>query len=194
MGGKKANIEKNTAVNSQIEETRVQKMVLQTELSASEEMKKLCQAICEQSFDVSYKGLEIYVKVDDFTTLPKVIRVMKLLEEDKVNEGTYIDMNHELTAIISRKSELDAATHQLEKVRVTLTQEILNFTAIVQQMSNRYKLSPNWEGKKPVLIEKQKELEKRKSEYEENEKQLDKYLIAFYQQYASFYNRLREIL
>ncbi len=193
MGGKKEKIEENTVGNNQIEEG-MQKMVSQAEVSGAEEMKKLRQAICEQSFDATYKGLEIYVKVDDFTTLPKMIRVMELLQEYRTSDETYIDLKRDLVTITFRKSELDAAAHQLEKVRVTLTEEILNFTAIVQEMSNRYKLSPNWEGKKPVLIEKQKELEKRKLEYENDEQQLDKYIVDFYQQYTGFYSRLRENL
>lgn len=198
MGGKKEKIEENTMGDSQIKQDTVPEMMTKIapkiDLSGSEEMKRLCQTICEESFDARYKGLEIYVKVDDFKTLSTITRVMQVLREDNANDATYIDLHQELTIIISRKAELDTVAHQLEKMRITLTEEILNFTTIVQEMSNRYKLSPNWEGKKPVLIEKQKELEKRKSEYEKNEQQLDECLIAFYKEYTRFYNRLRENL
>lgn len=157
------------------------------EIRKSDEVLDLCKKVDGLTFERKYKGLEIYLQVNDFENIRDMNRMIELLEETVRTDVDYAEEKAKLEHIQLRKEDLDMAAHNLEKIRLSLTEEILNFSNIVKEVSSRYKLSPTWEGKKPILIEKQKELERRKSEYEKNEKQLDACFIEFYKEYTTFH-------
>lgn len=137
---------------------------------------------CENSFQKQYRGIEIYLQVNDFERIKDISLILQLMAEQNLYSERVAELNAQLDSIILRKHELDSVANQLENIRVPLANEILDFTKIVREVGERYKLSPNWEGKKPILIDKQKELEKRRDDYEKNEKQLDACFIAFYKE------------
>lgn len=154
-------------------------------LKHKKELIDLCKKICNQPFRQTYKGIEIYLQVNDFVRVEEIYQAIRLFE----TQGNKYDMTTlktELDDIMENKSILDAEGKKLNVVRIALTSEILNFAKVVKGMGERYKLSPSWEGKKPPLIEKQKDLENKKMEYEEKEKSLDASFNKLYKTYAKF--------
>lgn len=162
------------------------------------ELVEQCRRILDNPFAEHYKNVEIYVQIQAFQKMKEMVRMLNILDDKYSDQYDCSLLNDKLQDFTENKKALDVAAANLETLRVTLTQEILNFTRIVKEVGERYKLSPNWEGKKQVLIEKQKELEKRKSEYEKNERQLDDCFSALYREFEdidrAFLELSREIM
>lgn len=148
-----------------------------------EEKYLLCRQICERSFEGVFRGVEFYLGSNDFLMMDIQKRVLEMTCA-KVDENIKEEMKNRLSQIMDHRAELDKEAAELEKVRIALIDEIIKFTQVVKELGERYKLSPNWEGKKPILIEKQKELEGRKQEYEEKEKEINKKFRALYREYT----------
>lgn len=143
----------------------------------------LCEKIIATPFRGIFREVEIYLKSNDFEAISNQIELMRQLEQKGQEDRSYSLLLKRLESCVSRKEALDKAAWQLEEIRVPLLTEIINFGKAIKEVGERYKLSPNWEGKKPILIEKQKELEARKKEYEKMESQLNTCFLAFYQEY-----------
>ncbi|MFI3172078.1 MAG: hypothetical protein R3Y58_06915 [Eubacteriales bacterium] len=185
------------------EEVIVQQPIMQPSSALYNNLKELGEDLLDAVWNKTYDSVEEYLRSDDFESLVAKQRLLSMLEMEELQylqkkdkelfHLSYLAIKNRMREIVARKKELDIAASQLETVRAPLANEIINFTNIVREVGERYKLSPNWEGKKPVLIEKQKELEKRKDEYEKNEKQLDRCFVAFYKEYKAFDQEFREL-
>lgn len=148
---------------------------------------------CENPFKEQYQGIENYLQINQFERIKEMSLILQLMAEQNLYSEQTAELNAKLASTIQRKQELEVAAKQLESIRVPLTKEILDFTKIVREVGERYKLSPNWEGKKPLLIDKQKELEQRRDAYEKNEKQLDVCFVAFYKEVAQLDCSIRKL-
>ncbi len=78
----------------------------------------------------------------------------------------------ELQLYKDKKSEIDALLPAFQKAEKALSDDILNFSAIVKEIKSKYKLSPDWNGKKPTLMKHSAELNMRKQKYIEDESKL----------------------
>ncbi len=92
----------------------------------------------------------------------------------------------ELQLYKDKKSEIDALLPDFQKTEKALSDDILNFSAIVKEIKSKYKLSPDWNGKKPALMKHSAELNIRKQKYIEDENIL---LL----QYAKLYPHAQKI-
>lgn len=106
----------------------------------------------------------------------KELSFIETSEGEKDIEQMIEHMKQKTTIINQRVSEF-------RKVEKALREEIINFTNIVREMGQRYKLSPTWEGKKPILIEKQKQLEAKRRSYDKAEEEINEQLLSFYKEY-----------
>lgn len=109
-------------------------------------------------------------------------KVMKKSEsiytkEQVASEESAIDG---LEKLYQEKRNLDQEVEQLSKEGEKLRQDIILFTRAVEEASSRYKLSPDWEGRKAPLMEVRKQLEARKVAYEEKEMRIDREAIELH--------------
>ncbi len=94
-------------------------------------------------------------------------------------------------------SALRAATYKYEswlpristlsKAEDNLSDEIAEFIKTVHEMANKFKLSSDWEGKKPQMIAAGKKLSSRRLKLLEEEAKLDEKLKEMYREFAKLH-------
>ncbi len=125
-------------------------------------------------------------KFDDFAETAeeifKVVREMNILKELKerlpgiLNDKTFARIFTALTETVEKHSVLIKDMESLFKEEKKLTDEIMQFSKSASDMSNRFRLSPNWEGKKPQMIALGRQLDARREELLKSENTLTEQL------------------
>lgn len=161
------------------------------------QIRKTISYIIEKEFQVCREDYEKYVEGEGIYVLERMREVIEYWEENDKGifaKGYLFDNNIEgrdvkqaIEEAVDRLLVIETSIKQLRQEEKELRTAIINFTNIINEVSNKFKLSPTWEGRKPLLLEKRKELEVLKSAYEEKEDEINalireyrnKYRIAF---------------
>lgn len=135
------------------------------------------------------KGSERIQKIISFLELWKMEKLgiyeTEFIESQVQREETEwcIHIEKYFQGLLIKIEEVEHKIMSLQIEEEHLKEEILVFTNMVNEVSNKFKLSPTWEGKKAGLIEQQKQLEERRNGYETKVKAVDSELEAMWQEY-----------
>ncbi|MFI3213172.1 MAG: hypothetical protein R3Y24_07500 [Eubacteriales bacterium] len=207
----KDNIKEDEMINQSFEEKLFEEKLL-------EEIISICGEITIHNFVPIMPNHETYVAERPFqyaiNLLEKYEELQKEMETSdtssiptnpKTIENKLVN-NENLTKIENYKNLLE---NILEEIKTVITKvdnqvipfdteaghlknDILLFAQAVNEASAKYKLSPDWEGKKTPLMQIQKKLEERRNIYEEKNKEIEKLLDNAYHEYAVLYVKLQD--
>ncbi len=131
--------------------------------------------VCTSEYDsyIEIEGQQILEKMETLTFLKDDIQVeLKVAKKELIG--------------------LDKRIKTLRTEERILRDAIISFTDSVSEVSARYKLSPNWEGKKPILIEKRNQLEAAKSAYEKKVQEINEMLEAYRISHSKLFGDIEE--
>ncbi len=128
------------------------------------ENKKELQEVLSQYQSEEPKNYEEYYEKSGMEIID-VLHEMMLTKRISGIEG--------LEMLYEEKQSLDQDVEQLYQEAQKLRQDIMLFTRAVEEASSRYKLSPDWEGRKAPLMEVRRQLEVRRTAYEEKENKVN---------------------
>ncbi len=125
-------------------------------------------------------------KFDDFgetaEEILKVVREMDILKELQerlpgiLNDKSFSRIFTALSETVDKHSVLLKDMKSLFDEEKKLTGEIMQFSKTASEMGNRFRLSPNWEGKKPQMIALGRQLDTRRQELLKSENTLTEQL------------------
>ncbi len=117
----------------------------------------------------------------EYSILEKLSTHLPYIYQDKELNGLYENYK-------SVSSAFNAATTEsisLKQEQDLLSNEIIKYTNTVNEAKQKYRLSIDWEGKKPILISFGKKLGEKRAKLEEKEETLNKELLLLYENYPS---------
>ncbi len=181
------------------------KITLQNEQAKSAVYRQLLgmmtdiQLISSAKFDATFKAFEKFY--EDFPHLTAEFTVLDRLAKlfpSAFAEGELADLLESYSVL---SPAFEVATEQgkiLEQEQAVLTEEILKFTATVNDFSQKYRTSPDWEGKKQPMIALSKKLTERRDPLVAREETLCEELKLLYSGYPelhqSFANHSKKFL
>lgn len=92
-----------------------------------------------------------------------------------------------LELLQEKKAQLDTTLPPFLVKEEKLKTDIQAFTKAVKETQTRHKLSPDWDGKKPALMNLGDILQERRNQYNQEEEQLNTRMQKLYAMHAEFY-------
>lgn len=155
--------------------------------------KTSCQIIAKKKFDSKAKSFDEYIESQDFKELPLKSEVLGLIREMapeayQTSDLPITEIGIAVQELLGDWSELEEEVKVLKEEGGVLRTDIHQFAATISELKNKYKLSPDWEGKKPAMMTYQSKLKERREEYLRKEKQVEEQLKVLYEDYAEVYD------
>lgn len=159
--------------------------------------KNTCLNIGNKEFSEIVKTFDEYIECQDFKELPEKYSVIVLLREIAPelyeNETLPItEIGMAVQEVYTSWSEIESSAKELDAEGEVLRGEIQNFAIAVNELKNKYKLSADWEGKKPAMMGVQTSLKERREQYLKKEAKIEEGLKTLYEDYAEIYDAFSE--
>lgn len=151
-----------------------------------------CQSIAKKPFTSKAKNFEDYIECQDFKGLPEKAEVLRLVREVapetyQMTEVPITELGIAVEEIHGNWVEIQDEVDVLKEEGDVLRADIHQFVATINELKNKYKLSPDWEGKKPGMMTYQNKLKERRENYLRKEKKVEAKLNVLYEDYAEVY-------
>ncbi len=147
------------------------------------------KTITSAEFDAKFIGFEDFF--EDFPHLDEEYAVLQALHDTAPNifsdsELEQLYSHYNILADAFKKASLESET--LKGEQEELSKEIIKFSSSVEECKQKYRFSPDWEGKKPLMSSLGKKLSKKREVLMERETALNKELRILYDGYPSMHS------
>lgn len=151
-----------------------------------------CQSISKKQCTNQVKKFEDYIECQDFKSIPEKADILKLIREIapevyQVSEIPITEVGLAVQELYENWSEIENEVQVLKEEGDVLRVDINQFVATTNELKNKYKLSPDWEGKKPGMMTYQSKLKERREAYLRKEQKVDTKLEVLYDDYSEVY-------
>lgn len=155
--------------------------------------KKCCEAIGEGKTKLVAKDFDEYIESQDFTELTDKMNVLSLIREiaPEMYEVSDLPIAEIAIAVKEVREQWLSIDAQVEEIKIegdALREEIFNFAAAVNELKTKHKLSHDWDGKKPAMMNLQLKLNERREKYMKKEEKVELKLKELYEDYAEIYD------
>lgn len=152
-----------------------------------------CQSIAKKQFTNQVKKFDDYIECQDFNGIPEKSDILRIVREVapeayQISEYPITEVGIAVQEIYENWLEIEKEVDSLKGEGDCLRGDIHKFVATVNELKNKYKLSPDWEGKKPGMMTYQSTLKERREDYLRKEKQVEAKLNILYEDYAEVYD------
>lgn len=131
-------------------------------------------------FAMKAVSFEAYLEREDFSQLRKQKEWISAIAQMPEHLETPTELIRETYEQWEKVTKAVAEFHSESE---TLKKDILEFTKILQEVRTKYKLSPDWSGKKQSLLTLRGNLALRREEYEKKEERINQMILELYEMY-----------
>ncbi|OON97963.1 MAG: hypothetical protein ATN32_00625 [Candidatus Epulonipiscium fishelsonii] len=122
-------------------------------------------------------------------TLIILINIQKLITVDE----TLQQLINDYAIVFNTLNQLTPTIQELLPIAASLKAEIIEFTNVVNQIQSQNKMSPDWNGKKPQLMQLRQQLVKKREQFIIDEENVNATILKVYKECQKLHENYKEI-
>ncbi len=157
------------------------------------DLQKRIQNISSQKFNAKFKGFEHFYEDFPYLTLEfELLKKIRSLDEHVFSDSEQSELYSEYEILNSAFDEATKESISLKEEQDALTAEIEQFALTAAEYKQKYRLSIDWEGKKPFMVSLSKKLSEKRDILIEKETALSDELQILYEEYPMLHDSFCE--
>ncbi len=131
----------------------------------------------------------------DLTHIPADAQTLnEAFEHIEQKDDAFLQIHAGFNALLNEYTALVSECEELSVSQKKLSGEILNFTDLINLLSEKHKLSPDWNGKKQQMVKLSEELSVKRNNSLSEEARLNRKIVDFYKKQSSAYASFVELI